>query len=106
MTIAFQASTCVGLCAGEVAGMQRPRQSVGLSPHRSDGNLKHIQKLGSPCTIHVITRSGKEIEIWADEIDQPSNELGLVRFKLAGEVVGLVLANQFAGWWTSVPNSN
>lgn len=67
--------------------------------------MNHIQTMGSPRTIHVATRSGKEIEIWADEIDHPSNELGLVRFKLSGEVVGLVLANQFAGWWTSVPDS-
>ncbi len=60
--------------------------------------MSHSEKKESPCDFHVSLRSGSEITIRADEIITPDNELGLVRFKLAGEVVGLVLANQFAGW--------
>lgn len=63
--------------------------------------MSHVQKMGEPRTIHVALRSGAEIKIEADEINHPSNELGLVRFKLRDEVVGLVLANQFAAWRTS-----
>ena len=67
--------------------------------------MAHVEKKKSPCTFHVTTRSGTEIAIWADEIIEPKNELGLVRFKLDGEVVGVVLANQFAAWRTSVPRT-
>lgn len=60
--------------------------------------MSHTEKKESPCDFHVSLRSGSEITILADEIITPDHELGLVRFKLAGEVVGVVLANQFAGW--------
>ena len=67
--------------------------------------MAHTQKMESPCTFYVVTRSGKEFTVWADEIIEPNDELGLVRFKLDGEVVGVTLANQFAAWRTSVPPS-
>ena len=63
----------------------------------------HVHKMEEARTVHVALRSGAEIKIEADEINHPNNELGLVRFKLKGEVVGLVLANQFAAWRTSNP---
>lgn len=58
----------------------------------------HIQKLGNPTEIHIVTRAGNELSITADEIISPRHENGLLRFKLAGEVVCLVLASQFAAW--------
>ena len=47
---------------------------------------------------HLVTRAGKEITIAADEVIFPENELGLVRFKRDGELVGLAFANQCATW--------
>ena len=46
-----------------------------------------------------MTRAGNEIKIAADEVILPENELGLVRFKLGGELVGAAFANQCAAWW-------
>ena len=67
--------------------------------------MAHTQKMASPRTFYVVTRTGEEFTVWADEIIQPNDELGLVRFKLDGEVVCVTLANQFAAWRTSVPAS-
>ena len=67
--------------------------------------MAHTQKMASAGTFYVVTRRGKEFTVWADEIIQPNDELGLVRFKLDGEVVCVTLANQFASWRTSVPTS-
>ena len=58
----------------------------------------HIQKFDTQTQIHIVTRAGNEFSIDADEIISPRHENGLLRFKLSGEVVCLVLASQFAAW--------
>ena len=67
--------------------------------------MAHVERKTSPCTFHVTTRSGAEIAIRVDEIIERKNELGPVRFKLDGEVAGVVPTNQIAAWRTSVPRT-
>ena len=47
----------------------------------------------------IITRTGNEIAIKADEVTLPDNELGLVRFRANGKTVGVAFASQLAMWW-------
>ena len=55
------------------------------------------ENLGSPTEVHIVTRAGTICTFSADEIITPYSEHGIVRLKLAGEAVGLMIANQVAG---------
>ena len=47
----------------------------------------------------LLTRSGNEITVKADQVLFPETEAMLIRFKLEGRVVGVALASQCSAWW-------
>lgn len=58
----------------------------------------HVEKLGGPTEVQMVTRAGTSFQVNADEVITPNTEHGLVRLKLDGKVVCVMLANQFAAW--------